>query len=421
MKYSTFALALSLGAFAAVSASPANAQIRGSQPKREVVKPATVTLPSGKQVTLSPKFGAAIVELQAAVNAKDPVAIAAKLAVAQREAKSPVEQYLVGMLQTQAAFDANDLANARVAIAALEATGAATAEEVASRWSELGKRHYNAKQFDAAASAFERAVAASPDNPAALKNLGLVRDAQGRKADAVASMLKFFAAAKAAGKPIPEDEYKFALSMAYSAKLPTAPEVARQWVAAYPLPKNWRDGLRVQREIVPLTGDLLLDNLRLAAASNGLSTEAEYHLFLTELAARGLNAEAKAVLAAGIAAKVVDPAKSAFKPFVPAAAKAQTRAQVDATAKTAMAGTAAKAAMAAGDAYYGLGAYAEAAAAYRAALGKSGVDANLANLRLGMALARAGDKAGATAALAAVGGPQVEVAKFWQVWLATRG
>ena len=50
-----------------------------------------------------------------------------------------------------------------------------------------------------------------------------------------------------------------------------------------------------------------------------------------------------------------------------------------------------------GDRYYGAGNYQKAAELYRAAVEK-GADANLANLRLGEALARAGDKPGATAA-----------------------
>ena len=55
-----------------------------------------------------------------------------------------------------------------------------------------------------------------------------------------------------------------------------------------------------------------------------------------------------------------------------------------------------------------------------AALGKDGVDKDLANLRLGMALARGGDKAGAEAALKAAGGAQAEVAKLWLTYLATK-
>ena len=72
------------------------------------------------------------------------------------------------------------------------------------------------------------------------------------------------------------------------------------------------------------------------------------------------------------------------------------------------------------DAYYGYGDYAQAADLYRAALGKAGADKDLVYLRLGMALARSGDKAGATAALNAAGGAQAEVAKLWLTYLSTK-
>jgi len=48
---------------------------------------------------------------------------------------------------------------------------------------------------------------------------------------------------------------------------------------------------------------------------------------------------------------------------------------------------------------------------------EKGADANLANLRLGEALARAGDKPGATAALSKVGGSLADAAKFWLVYV----
>jgi hypothetical protein len=50
-------------------------------------------------------------------------------------------------------------------------------------------------------------------------------------------------------------------------------------------------------------------------------------------------------------------------------------------------------------------------------MGKPGVDAGVANLHIGMALARAGDKAGATAALNAVTGPRADIAKFWLTYV----
>ena len=70
-----------------------------------------------------------------------------------------------------------------------------------------------------------------------------------------------------------------------------------------------------------------------------------------------------------------------------------------------------------GDRYYGMGEYAKAAQVYRDVMTKPGADKELANLHLGMALARAGDKAGATAALNAVTGPRSGVAKYWLLYV----
>jgi hypothetical protein len=72
------------------------------------------------------------------------------------------------------------------------------------------------------------------------------------------------------------------------------------------------------------------------------------------------------------------------------------------------------------DSLYGYGQYAEAAELYRAALQKGGVDANLANTRLGEALALAGQRAQAEAAFHAVTGPRAELAQYWLLWLSSR-
>jgi tetratricopeptide (TPR) repeat protein len=70
-----------------------------------------------------------------------------------------------------------------------------------------------------------------------------------------------------------------------------------------------------------------------------------------------------------------------------------------------------------GDRYYGMGKYTNAVDIYRKALAKPGTDANVANLHIGMALARSGDKAGAAAAFKSVSGSLAEVAKFWLLYV----
>lgn len=137
---------------------------------------------------------------------------------------------------------------------------------------------------------------------------------------------------------------------------------------------------------------------------------------------RGLPGEAKAVLEEGFAANAIDRNKPAFRDLYAAASAkvAADKAGLVAAEKSALASPAARSALGTGDALMSYGDYQKAAALYRAALGKSGVDAGAANLRLGMALARFGDTAGATAAFNAVTGPRTGVAKLWLDWLSSR-
>ncbi len=366
---------------------------------------------------MSKQFMKAIVELQNAVNAKDAASSPGKLAAAQAIAKTPEEKFLVASNQTKAALDANDNAAIRAGIDAMRASGAAETPDLVSRYNNLGKRYYDAKQIDQAADAFEQSLSVDANNADALKLLASLRDAQGRKADAVALMAKSLAAAKTAGVKPKENDYKFAARIAYDSKSPAAAQITTAWLADYPTTTNWRDALRIYRDVNALEGDSKIDVMRLARAANAMVGEGDYFSYVSELVTRGYLNEAKAVLDEGAAKKAIDVNKSAFKQFAAKLAKAPSRATVDSVAKAALGGSSGKAAMEAGDTLYGLSAFAEAAPLFKAAATKGGVDTNLANLRLGMALARAGDKAGATAALNAVGGAQAGIAKYWLIWV----
>jgi hypothetical protein len=74
-----------------------------------------------------------------------------------------------------------------------------------------------------------------------------------------------------------------------------------------------------------------------------------------------------------------------------------------------------------GDAYFGYGEYGKAAELFRLALEKGGVEASIANMRLGEALVMGGWRADAEAAFRAVAGPGAELAGLWLTWLAMRG
>ena len=456
MKISKHALAIALAGFAI--STPAAAQYGGSPPpstgssqptsdeedKNEGVKNTQTTirggsgsaasksqekaqkeqaadkLSTGRKIELSKEARKAIVELKTAVDARDAANIPGKLAAAQAVAKNNDDKYMIAVLQTKAATDAGDLPGMRAGIDALKASGGAEQADLVARYNNLGKRFYDAKQYEPAAGAFEQALSVDANNADALKMLASTRDTQGRGADAAALMAKSIAATKAAGAKPKENDYKFAAKIAYSSKAPVAGDITRAWLADYPNPTNWRDGLRIYRDVNGLEGEAKIDVMRLARAANALVGEGDYFGYVNELVTRGYLNEAKAVIDEGGAKKAIDVNKNAFKQFAPKLAKAPSRATIDTVAKTALNGPG-KVAMEAGDALYGVGAYAQAAPLFKAAAAKGGVDVNEANLRLGMALARAGDKAGATAALNAVSGSQANIAKYWLIWVNTQG
>ena len=374
-------------------------------------------LSTGRKVELSKEARKAIVELQQAVTTRDAASIAAKLAAAQSAARTADDKYVIAVYQTKAATDAGDLAGMRAGIDALKASGGAPPADLVARYNNLGKRHYDAKQLDQAAAAFEQTLLVDAANADALKMLASMRETQGRGGEAATLMAKAIAAAKATGGKPKENDYKFAARVAYDAKAPVAAEITRAWVADYPNPTNWRDALRIYRDVNSLDSDAKLDVMRLARAANALNGDGDYFGYVSELLTRGYLNEAKSVLDEAGAKKAIDLNKAAFKQFAPKLAKAPSRATIDAAAKAALASGSAKSAMEAGDTLYGIGAFAEAVPLYKAAASKGGAEANLANLHLGMALARSGDKAGAAAALSAVTGPQANVAKYWLVWV----
>jgi tetratricopeptide (TPR) repeat protein len=217
--------------------------------------------------------------------------------------------------------------------------------------------------------------------------------------------------------------YKRALALALEAKSPAAIEIGRQWVTDYPSATSWSDALRVYRRIARPDEQTLLDTLRLARATGALSGDADYHIYAYTAADTGAAGEARSVIEEAAAAGKVDPNKALFKEINKALktkATAADRSSLPERARSALADSSAKVAVRVGDVHYGYGEYARAAELYRAALRKSGADADLINLHLGMALARAGDKAGAIAALQQVKGSRAELAKYWQVYASSQ-
>lgn len=415
MKLTTAALGLG----AVMIATPLAAQLpsrTGQDPQ-----PQSSEAQSGEpQIKPSNSALKAIVDLQTAVNANDYASVPAKVAAAQKVAKTKEDRYIIAQLWLKAALAAKDNAALASAIDAVAASGYVDAAKVASLYQSLGTTFYNAKQYDQAAAALEKSLAANPRDPETLISLGETRNAQGRKADAVAAMQRAIQANTAAGQKPREDLYKRAVGLAYDAQQPVAIELGRQWVAAYPGPESWRNAIAIYRNMTKpdLEGTLAL--LRLMQTAGALNNPADYSLFASAAAEQGNFVEAQAIIDAGIAARQVDPAGEQFRDIV-AGLKAKPKTTAADLAEAEKSVQTGAQLVRVGDRYFGLGQNAKAAELYRSAIAKGGADANIANLHLGMALARAGDKAGATAAFNAVSGSLADIAKYWLLYLQTRG
>jgi hypothetical protein len=190
-------------------------------------------------------------------------------------------------------------------------------------------------------------------------------------------------------------------------------------VEAYPNPVNWRDALVITRDKYPSLDDQTeLDFLRLQAAANALNGERDFVEYADTALNRSYYGEAQFAINEGIRRNML----VASKPLVAELKKtADSKVGADKASLPALekeSKSSPKLAMGTADAYYGYGEFAKAAALYKQGVGAVGVDQGTANLRLGVALGRAGDKAGAMAALSVVkGGPREELAKYWMIFL----
>jgi Tfp pilus assembly protein PilF len=406
MAFRMKALLASLMLGAVVAGSPATAQ--------EAAK--------GPQIKVSPQASKAILELQAAVTGNDLASIPAKLAAAQAVAKTNQDKYVIGQLWLRASLIQKDNAATLQAIDQVMASGLATPDVTANLRFNQAKLKFNAKDYAGAAAALQPSLTATPANPDAFLLAGEIAAAQGQNAQAVEHFRKAMAARTATGQPVPAEWMSRAVSLAYKDKLPVLTQLLPEWVKGYPTTSNIRDAVRIQGEISGQSDAEQIDLYRLQRAANALKGEGDYYRYANTALTRGFPGEAKAVLDEGFAANAISKNSAVFRPvYTSASARvAADRATLADDEKAALAGAAARPAMLAGDAYLGYGEYAKAAALYRAAMTKTGVDANLANLRLGIALARSGDKAGATTAFNAVTGPQQATARMWLAWLSSR-
>jgi tetratricopeptide (TPR) repeat protein len=393
--------------------SPAAAQKKGEQ--AQAGQPA-------RQFKLSKEERAALAPYQQAVQAKDYAKAQTLLPAAEAAAKGSDARFILANLRLEVALANKDEAGQAAAIEALLASGAAPAAEQPRLYRALAQLYRNLKREDRAQAALQKLAELEPNNPdiliAQAEAAAATNPAQG-----IALLQKAMAAKKTAGETVPENWYKRALKFAYDAKLgPQTLQTSRDLVAAYPTASNWRDALTIYRQSAQLDKQTETDVLRLMRAAKALKGDSDYFTLASNLNDMGLPGESKAVIDEGVSASAINSSKEYFRALLNATSGrvAGDRASLSGIETRAKAAPNGKLALSTADALYGYGEYARAAALYRTAIQKGGVDNNVANLRLGAALAQAGQKAEAEAALKTVTGNRQTLASYWLLLLSQR-
>jgi tetratricopeptide (TPR) repeat protein len=379
---------------------------------------AAAQAPTAATAHLSREERTALAALQAALAARDYGTAAGALSAAQAAVHSEDGRYYLTNLQFQYARETNNLPLQTSTIDALIANGRTSQTELGQLYALRGTLAVYAGEREPAERAFTKALDLAPNADTALA-LAQVKYSLRKNVEALGLIDRAVQMRAATGAPAPESWYKRGVEIGVSAaQRPQAIRLSTQLVAAYPTPENWRDAVLVYRDFNKGDAASAVDAVRLLRATRALAGERDYLDAAQAFTAAGLPGEAKAVLAEGVAAHMVDPLKATYKEAIVSANGLAATDRARLAAMRTAASKSAAAAAAAGDHMLSFGDYAGAAAAYRAALQQGGADADAVNLHLGEALALGGNRAEAATALQAVTGPRSEIAALWRAFAA---
>jgi hypothetical protein len=418
MKVSKVALALALTAGFGM-ATPTLAQ----KNKKEAAAPKF-------EPKLSKEFRNAAQPFQKALQAKDYAAAQAALPAVEAAATSPDEKYYVGQFKIGLGQGLNNQELLKAGLMDSLNSGSQGVEPDRARFSWIAgqqafqaKDNANAIKYLTAAKDAGYVVMDANNQPTRDLDIMLAETyvRMGQVPQGMQILEQAIAAEKAAGRKAPAAWYSRAASIAYQAKL--MPEVAkwtRLQVEAYPTAENWRTALVIFGDANKFDDQTQLDLMRLQRFAGALAGERDYYEYAYLADKVGLPGEAQAIVEEGKAKGAYNAGSKAVNEIGTLAASktAADKASLPAAERSAASAANGRTALGTGDAYFGYGNYAKAAEMYRLALQKGGIDANTANLRLGMALAKAGQAAEAKAAFAAVNsGPRQQIAQFWTLWV----
>ncbi|ENY80146.1 hypothetical protein [Sphingopyxis sp. MC1] len=406
---SATAVAAVLGC-ALIVAAPAAAK---EKPKKEEEE-------KGAQLKPSKEFSPALKKLTEAAKAKDMAALEAALAEGQASATSPDDKYLVSFYELQLGIGKSDKAIQGKALDGMLESGLTPPESLAAYNFFSGNFAYGDKDYAKAVKRLEAAKAAGSTEqglPVLLMDsyLKLNQVDQG-----LAVAKEAIAAARAAGRVPSEELYVRPASALQAAKRNSELlDMLAMRLQDYPQPVIWRNTLFILLQQEASDKVMNLDTFRLMRATKSMTQRPEYLEYAALATEAGYPNEAVAVIKEGQAANVIQTSDERFNTILESQ---EPRAKADAVA---LKGDAAKPATAANpklarqtaDGLVGIGDYATAISLYEKAA--AGGDP-LAQYRLGVAQALAGQKDAAIASFAKVQGDRARLANLWTIHLSAK-
>lgn len=363
--------------------------------------------------------------LQEAMGTGDMAAIDAALAEAAAGVDSPDGRYVLGQLRLKHGIDNGLPDQMEKAVDEMAASGSAlgSPEKVGEIYRQLGSMRYQEDDFAGALRLYEKAVGQVPTDAQAVILRAEALTNLNRTEEAMKAYMEAIGMKRAAGQPVDENWYKRAVVEASDAGRPEIIPLSRMWLDEYPSDENWSNVLGFYHNSADHTDEVYLNLFRLRRAVNALSRSADYADYAQLLLLDNNPGEALAVLTDGQGAGMISEDSLRHKELLTAARAGEAESErdtLDADAERAKGRDTGLAAYNIGNLYYGYGEYAKAAEMFAVAVEKGGVDADRAQLRLGMALARSGDAAGAKSALGNVGGSYGTLAQYWMLFADTR-
>lgn len=390
----------------------------------------------------SPNFVKAYQEADKALKANDAAAAQAKVAEAEAAASNEDDKYLLGSLKLNLGIVAKDQKIQRSGLEQILASGKASPTDTARFSFFVGQFALQDKDYDGAIQRLTTATTGGypgPDAELMLAEAYFGKSTAGGNVvnnqltpagkqianDGLTHLKAAVEKQKAAGQPVDPSWTARGFRMA---SLTGSPDAA-YWSASAlkgggpDAGENWRIALRsFQDNHKQMTPAENLDVLRLMAATGALTDAYSYQEYADGAQKSGLFGEAKSVIDQGRSAGRLQPTQLQDVYQIASGGIAADRASLPASEASAAKAANGKIAVSTANAYLGYGDYAKAVTLYRLGLEKGGVNADEVNTRLGIALAKSGDTAGAKAAFGAVTtGVRKEIAGLWNTYLDSKG